>query len=89
MGKGSEPRPTNKKKFDSNFDRIFGEKDVMDFHRDKTCGLKISWPEVETGKALDTKHIVCTICGYGYTPGKNEPCSHIKKVAEECKDWIK
>jgi hypothetical protein len=27
MGKGSDPRPVNKKKFDSNFDRIFGSSD--------------------------------------------------------------
>ena len=26
-GKGSEQRPTDKKKFDENFDRIFGKKE--------------------------------------------------------------
>jgi hypothetical protein len=32
MGKGSDPRPVNKKKFDAEFDRVFGTKDVMSFH---------------------------------------------------------
>lgn len=26
MGKGSQPRPVDKKKFDENYDRIFGKK---------------------------------------------------------------
>ena len=34
-GKGSDYRPTDKKKFDDNYDRIFGKKDLMDFHKDK------------------------------------------------------
>ncbi len=29
-GKGSQQRPTDKKKFDQNFDRIFGNKDKKD-----------------------------------------------------------
>lgn len=29
-GKGSLQRPTNKKKFDENYDRIFGNKKVKD-----------------------------------------------------------
>ena len=34
-GKGSLQRPTDKKKFDENFDRIFGKKEVKD-GKDKT-----------------------------------------------------
>jgi len=34
-GKGSKQRPTDRKKFDENFDRIFGKKEVKD-GKDKT-----------------------------------------------------
>jgi len=34
-GKGSLQRPTDRKKFDENFDRIFGKKEVKD-GKDKT-----------------------------------------------------
>jgi len=33
-GKGDSPRPVNKKKYDDTLTRIFGERDVMEFHRD-------------------------------------------------------
>ena len=98
MGKGSTPRPCDKKKFNSNFDRIFGEKDIMEIHRDKTCGLKISWPEVEghrqafttrESKITGKKLLVCTLCDHEFTPGINEPCEHIKKFAEQCEDILK
>ena len=35
-GKGDDCRIRNKKKFNENYDRIFGKKDFMDFHKDKT-----------------------------------------------------
>jgi hypothetical protein len=98
MGKGSDYRPHNKKKFDKNFDAIFGEKDIMEIHRDKTCGLKISWPEVDNKKSLfsmrDSKitgkrYVACAICGTEYIPGETEPCEHIKAIKEQCEDWLK
>ena len=35
-GKGSLQRPTNKKKFDEGYDRIFGNKKVKENGKDKT-----------------------------------------------------
>ena len=35
-GKGDDPRPVDIKKYTENFTRIFGEKDVMEYHKDKT-----------------------------------------------------
>jgi len=37
-GKGDVPRPTNKKKFDDNFDRIFGKKQVTGITEDDKHG---------------------------------------------------
>jgi hypothetical protein len=34
-GKGDDYRKVDKKKFDKNFDNIFGKKDIEDFHKDK------------------------------------------------------
>jgi hypothetical protein len=34
-GKGDTYRSINKEKWDINYTRIFGEKDLMDFHKDK------------------------------------------------------
>lgn len=34
-GKGSDYRIVDKEKFNDSYDRIFGKKDVMDFHKDK------------------------------------------------------
>lgn len=34
-GKGDDYRRVDKRKFDSNFEKIFGKKDIEDFHRDK------------------------------------------------------
>lgn len=34
-GKGSKPRPVDKKKFDENYERIFGKKDKKDLTDDK------------------------------------------------------
>lgn len=34
-GKGSSPRPVNKKKWDENFESIFGKRDIMEYHKDK------------------------------------------------------
>lgn len=97
MSKGSDYRPHNKKRFNENFDRIFGEKSITEIHRDKTCGLKISWPEVDRKKPLfnmrDSKitgkrYIACTFCGAEYVPGEGEPCEHIKALKEQCEDWL-
>lgn len=34
-GKGDDYRRVDKKKFDSNYELIFGKKDIIDFHIDK------------------------------------------------------
>jgi hypothetical protein len=34
-GKGSKPRPVDKKKFDENWEKIFGKKDKKDLPEDK------------------------------------------------------
>jgi hypothetical protein len=41
-GKGDDPRSVDKKKYDENFVKIFGEKDPMDFHKDKKSETKPS-----------------------------------------------
>jgi len=33
-GKGDDPRPVNKKKFDEAMDRIFGVRDPLDYQKD-------------------------------------------------------
>ena len=33
-GKGDTPRSVNKKKYDATLDRVFGEKDIMEYHKD-------------------------------------------------------
>jgi len=35
MGKGSKPRPVDKKRFDSNYDKIFGKKQVDKKNKEK------------------------------------------------------
>jgi len=37
-GKGSKPRPVDKKKFDDNWDRIWGKKDKKDLPNDDNHG---------------------------------------------------
>lgn len=97
MGKGSDPRPVNYQKFSNNFDRIFGEKDITEIHRDKTRGLNISWPEVDNkkprfemrdSKITGKRYVVCTFCDKEYVPGEGEPCEHIKELKEQCEDWL-
>lgn len=34
-GKGSDYRKVDKKKFDENFEAIFGKKEISEFHKDK------------------------------------------------------
>lgn len=34
-GKGSDYRKVDKKKFDENFENIFGKKDIEEFHKEK------------------------------------------------------
>ena len=34
-GKGDDPRPIDKKKYDATLDRVFGEKDPTDYQKDK------------------------------------------------------
>lgn len=34
-GKGDTYRPVNKKKWDENFEKIFGHKDALDFHKEQ------------------------------------------------------
>lgn len=90
MGKGSDQRPGNKTRYDESFERIFGKKDPMEYHRDKTRGLKISWPQHEN-KEMPPKRAVCTFCGASYRPGKDEaPCEHFKAFEEQHgSDWHK
>ena len=35
-GKGDDYRRVDKKKFDRNFEAIFGKKEIEDFHKDKS-----------------------------------------------------
>jgi len=39
-GKGSKQRPTDRQKFEENFDRIFGTKKVKENGKDKTKSIK-------------------------------------------------
>jgi hypothetical protein len=34
--------------------------------------------------------IICTVCGNVFSVNDKDtsPCEHLKKLAEECKDWI-
>ena len=34
-GKGDDYRKVDKKKFDNNFENIFGKKDILEYHKDK------------------------------------------------------
>ena len=56
MSKGSWYRPVNKKKYDENYDRIFGEKQDGDNRRSDNCEKKVSTEDdvhggEETGNA--------------------------------------
>jgi len=40
-GKGDDYRKVDKKKFDKNYEAIFGKKDILDFHKEKISNLDI------------------------------------------------
>lgn len=44
-GKGDDYRPVDKKKFDATMDRIFGERDPMEYQRGKRYTQKKDHPD--------------------------------------------
>lgn len=33
--------------------------------------------------------IICTVCNHMFIVNENQPCEHLKTLANDCKDWIK
>lgn len=57
-GKGSSPRPVDKAKFDSNWDKIFGKKD--------NGQVRKAGPELVHGEAITEQGPTVRSCGSGY-----------------------
>ena len=50
-GKGSNPRPVNKKLYDSNYDRIFGKKTKIKTKSQKIFKTPAEWDSDDVAKA--------------------------------------
>lgn len=64
-GKGDKPRKVDKKKYDENYDRIFGRTCLECGSRDLT---KCSITGSELGPYGETERYVCNECGYEFPP---------------------